>query len=1016
MQGLADLSTALALCVSILMGYSEASGHERPARSVEITDFLIQSTVVSRYALTSVHSEVHNPGAESREAIFDIDLPQSAFISNFSLTIDGNIYPAQVKEKEKAQKIYDVARAGGRTAAHVATRGREADRFRVAVNVGPGGRVGFSLSYEELLPRRLGRYELALSVRPRQVVRNLTVEVVVAERTGIERVEVLPLRTSKLLSNKLKGTQDVPDSTTIERSANCARICFTPSAEQQAQFSSQGIQGDFVVQYDVNMADLVGDIQTYNGYFVHYFAPRDLPVVSKNVIFIIDVSSSMIGAKIRQTKEGMSTILSDLRTDDYFNIVTFSDIIEVWKVDHSIQATRQNVQSAKRYVNNMVASGWTDINGALRAAAKLFHGDRSPEPGGRAGGGDGNKVPLIIFLTDGEPTSGVTSTNTIVSNVKEAMGGSVSLFCLGFGDDVDFPFLQRLSLDNRGVARRIYEDADAHLQLTGFYDEVASPLLFDIQLDYLDDRVEDVTRTLFPAFFNGSELVVAGRLKGPSDGALRVRLQASGSAEALELENEIQLNGTEPGPACPQAGTRAGGFVQRLWAYHTIRELLQAQLKVDDAEGRRLLKEKATALSLKYNFVTPVTSMVVVKPGDGGEAATPAAAAPATSARSPSPTAGPAPSARSPIPSHAGQSASTPGKGASMPVALGTPTPPVPPGPPATETTPPAANVPLVHGPQPTKDAEDLLGATMLRSGELLVQPLPLLDYHDVKTDPQLDWDWPDVNTDEAHVSGFIAFDDSTSYFFSVDGDPHFVIRIPHSNETICFTVDGQADDTLRLVEDSVSGVTVDGHLEGAPVNPQHEGRPRNFFDRITVRVAGPGSGGYAVHVGREGVSLEEGKKRLAIPWEPHSVTRRPGLKLSVSRAAGASLWLGEKTGFLILLHRHAHPSPLQRDHLGFYVVQGDGLSPEARGMLGQFQHADIRLQRPSLAARRQGPDQAELRFGSHKLAVSLVTKTLKDSHLPAHEAACWLVHREDVEPLMGGPYLDYVVPRNRSA
>ncbi|GCB83364.1 hypothetical protein scyTo_0023462 [Scyliorhinus torazame] len=359
----------------------------------------------------------------------------------------------------------------------------------------------------------------------------------------------------------------------------------------------------------------------------------------------------------------------------------------------------------------------TDINGALRAAAKLFHGDRSPEPGGRAGGGDGNKVPLIIFLTDGEPTSGVTSTNTIVSNVKEAMGGSVSLFCLGFGDDVDFPFLQRLSLDNRGVARRIYEDADAHLQLTGFYDEVASPLLFDIQLDYLDDRVEDVTRTLFPAFFNGSELVVAGRLKGPSDGALRVRLQASGSAEALELENEIQLNGTEPGPACPQAGTRAGGFVQRLWAYHTIRELLQAQLKVDDAEGRRLLKEKATALSLKYNFVTPVTSMVVVKPGDGGEAATPAAAAPATSARSPSPTAGPAPSARSPIPSHAGQSASTPGKGASMPVALGTPTPPVPPGPPATETTPPAANVPLVHGPQPTKDAEDLLGATMLRSG-----------------------------------------------------------------------------------------------------------------------------------------------------------------------------------------------------------------------------------------------------------------------------------------------------------
>lgn len=42
--------------------------------------------------------------------------------------------------------------------------------------------------------------------------------------------------------------------------------------------------------------------QVHDGYFVHYFAPRGLPVVPKDVIFVIDISGSMIGTKIKQVK------------------------------------------------------------------------------------------------------------------------------------------------------------------------------------------------------------------------------------------------------------------------------------------------------------------------------------------------------------------------------------------------------------------------------------------------------------------------------------------------------------------------------------------------------------------------------------------------------------------------------------------------------------------------------------------------------------------------------------------
>lgn len=60
---------------------------------------------------------------------------------------------------------------------------------------------------------------------------------------------------------------------------------------------------------------------------------------------------------------------------------------------------------------------------------------------------------------------GVTNPRKIQKNVKEAIGGQYSLFCLGFGFDVSYTFLEKMARDNGGLARRIYEDSDSALQL-----------------------------------------------------------------------------------------------------------------------------------------------------------------------------------------------------------------------------------------------------------------------------------------------------------------------------------------------------------------------------------------------------------------------------------------------------------------------------------------------------------------------------------------------------------------------
>lgn len=66
------------------------------------------------------------------------------------------------------------------------------------------------------------------------------------------------------------------------------------------------------------------------GYFVHFFAPSDLPPLPKYVLFVLDTSGSMFGTRIRQLKDAMNSILSDLKPEDKFNIIEFATDVQAW--------------------------------------------------------------------------------------------------------------------------------------------------------------------------------------------------------------------------------------------------------------------------------------------------------------------------------------------------------------------------------------------------------------------------------------------------------------------------------------------------------------------------------------------------------------------------------------------------------------------------------------------------------------------------------------------------------------
>ncbi|KAJ3633920.1 hypothetical protein MTP99_010837 [Tenebrio molitor] len=591
----------------------------------KIYEMKVNTNVTNRFAQTAVVSKVKNLAKSAQEATFSVVLPETAYISGFVMEIDGKSYKAYVKEKEEAKQIYNEAIGRGQAAAHVEANARDSNRFTVSVNVEPQKKAIFTLTYEELLKRQDEQYEIVINIHPGQPVKELNVEVHINESRALKFVKSPPLRTGNEIAKNDEKLASLADINTVN--STTATVKFSPNIERQKQLASglgtkeeNGLAGQFVVQYDVERDPRGGEVLLKDGYFVHFFAPTDIPALPKQVIFVLDTSGSMDGIRIKQLKEAMNSILSELKKEDIFNIVEFSSIVKVWNIDKvevqyelgedpwrplgepevpkknttnqtlppPFEANDENINKAKQVVEKLNAYGGTDIKSALEVGLKLVKKNKDEK--------NDSHQPIIVFLTDGEPTVGETTPDKITSSISEINSGAMRspIFSLSFGDGADRDFLQKISLKNLGFARHIYEAADASLQLQEFYRQISSPLLKDVDFKYVSN-VTKLTKTRFPIFFHGSELVVAGVA---DEGFAPPTIYGHGFKGPIEWVPKVET------PV---------GELERLWAYLTVKQILEAR---EAAENKTELTKKALDIALKYSFVTPVSSLVVVKPND----------------------------------------------------------------------------------------------------------------------------------------------------------------------------------------------------------------------------------------------------------------------------------------------------------------------------------------------------------------------------------------------------------------
>ncbi len=313
--------------------------------------------------------------------------------------------------------------------------------------------------------------------------------------------------------------------------------------------------------------------------------PPSRTVTPRDITFVLDVSGSMSGAKLEQAKAAGRALLASLMPTDRFRVIAFSTDVREFRESWSA-ATQPNIRAAQAYLAALTASGSTNISGALETAL------------GSAAGAE--RLPLILFLTDGAPTVGERQPDRIAA-LAERLRGRQRVFTFGVGTDVNAALLEQLALSGRGTAQFVRPEEDVERAVSVVAQRLTSPVATDLRVRVDGVRMDRMQPTGTLDLFAGQELTIFARYRGG-------RRDARVTVEGTSADGPVRWTTTADLPERAEDNA----FVARLWAVQRVGWL--------SAERRRNgptseLDDELRALGQRFGIPTELTSYLVVEPG-----------------------------------------------------------------------------------------------------------------------------------------------------------------------------------------------------------------------------------------------------------------------------------------------------------------------------------------------------------------------------------------------------------------
>ena len=521
-------------------------------------------------AITKIDQSFYNPSNYQLEGFYIFPIPKGAVINNFTMIINGKETKAELLDSDKARKIYEDIVRQMRDPALLEYSEQNIFKLRI-FPIEPRSEKKISISYTQILESDNNLFEY-----------------------------IYPLNTEKFSAKPLKDVSVKIDLKSNEKIKNI----YCPTHEVDIvnkddnhsiiSYEAENVKPDidFKLYFAKNSSTVGLSLINYksgskDGYFLLSASPsieiEKNNIENKDITFILDVSGSMSGEKLEQAKKALLYCVNNLNVGDQFNIIRFST--EAYSLFKSLEkADKQNINEAKRFIDDLQAIGGTNIEEAFNLAFKNYKESDRPH--------------FVVFLTDGKPTIGEMNDDKLVKRILSANKNNSRIFTFGIGDEINTHLLDKLTDATKAWRTYVSDEEDIEIKVSNFYDKIQSPVLSNLKLDFDNIEVYQTYPKDLPDLFKGSNLLVFGRYKGNGNAKISISGKLNGKQKVFSLQNDFTSSDDEY------------NFIPPLWASRRIGHLLDLiRLNGEDKE----LVDEVTMLAREHGIITPYTSYLIME-------------------------------------------------------------------------------------------------------------------------------------------------------------------------------------------------------------------------------------------------------------------------------------------------------------------------------------------------------------------------------------------------------------------
>jgi len=530
---------------------------------VELTDRVLHYEVEERFV---------NRGATIGEADYLFPLPGNAAFQDLKLSINGELVSGETMNAGDARRIYETIVRTQRDPALVEWMGHGLLRARI-FPLNPGEEKRIVVRFQSVAPREGDALRIDYFRGP--------VSSASSVRDGGSSSFVLDYRAIPEFGAPYSPTHalDVADR----------------DGRRQVTVRGDARDVTLLVPLRRNAAAAINALAYAPGnedaFALLTVSPPSMPraeTTPRDITLVLDVSGSMQGRKIEQARAAGKQLLATLRPEDRFRLIDFSSDVRTFR-DEFVAATAANVREANRYLDALEAQGGTNIEGALREAVRPAV--------------TSERLPLVLFVTDGEPTIGDQSPEhlaAIAANGATSADNHRRIFTFGLGSDVNVNLLEQLALEGRGTAQFVRPDESVERMVGIVANRLVDPVLTDVRVRVDGDVKLDRRLPAQPTdIFADRDFVLLARYTG--HGTARVVVDGRRRGAPVQWTSTIEFPERE----------RQNAFVARLWATQRV-GLLSAERRKNGAS--REIDDEIRSLGERYGIPTEFTSYLVTEP------------------------------------------------------------------------------------------------------------------------------------------------------------------------------------------------------------------------------------------------------------------------------------------------------------------------------------------------------------------------------------------------------------------